>query len=105
MEMPIRYRYKLIRTQIKNRSSHWSTQLLFSEEESLSQALKGGAWKNYQRYTQTPRASLIKPLLALWVPTEIQILQKLSTETRNHLYRASSQLCLCSVYSVNILLE
>ena len=60
---------------------------------------------NYRRYTQTPRASLVEPLLAIWVPTEIQILHKLSTETRNHLYRASSQLCLSSVYSDNTLLE
>ena len=40
--MFIRSRYNLIRTQIRNRSSHWrSTQLLFSEEKSLNQALKG----------------------------------------------------------------
>lgn len=65
MEMLIRYRYKLIRTQIRNRSSHWSTHLLFSEKESSSQALKSehgriirGTHRPQSIIDQTPPGSL-----------------------------------------------
>lgn len=59
---------------------------------------------NYQRNAETPTASLVKPLLAFRVLMEIQILLWLLIETKNHLSRALSQLCLSSIYSDNVFL-